>query len=236
MKGERYGDIVRVVRFGPSVELCGGTHVDSTGEIGHFVLLSESAIGAGIRRVEGLVSESADAYDTRIRDAAEEAGSVLTATVEQLPDAVARLARERRELEKRIAALQGQLAASRASDYVAAAKDADGVPYIALRMRGDEGIGPRELAESIRAAWPRGLLVVAAANDGKASLVVNASDDLAKRGVTAKAVFGALAPHIDAKGGGSAALAQGGGRNSAGIEAALAAVPDAIRTALRAAK
>ena len=236
MKGERYGDIVRVVRFGPSVELCGGTHVDSTGEIGHFVLLSESAIGAGIRRVEGLVSESADAYDARIRDAAEEAGSVLTATVEQLPDAVARLARERRELEKRIAALQGQIAASRASDYVASAKDADGVPYIALRMRGDEGIGPRELAESIRAAWPRGLLVVAAASDGKASLVVNASDDLAKRGVSAKAVFGALAPHIDAKGGGNAALAQGGGRNSAGIDAALAAVPDAIRTALRAAK
>ncbi|MFI5389558.1 MAG: alanine--tRNA ligase, partial [Candidatus Eremiobacterales bacterium] len=124
MKGERYGDIVRVVRFGPSVELCGGTHVGSTGEIGHFILLSESAIGAGIRRVEGLASESADAYDARIRDAAEEAGSVLTATIEQLPEAVARLARERRELEKKLAALQGQITAGKAGEYIAGAKDA----------------------------------------------------------------------------------------------------------------
>ena len=233
MKGERYGDIVRVVRFGPSVELCGGTHVESTGEIGHFVLLSESAIGAGIRRVEGLVSESADAYDARIREAAEEAGSVLTATVEQLPEAVARLARERRDLERKLAALQGQITAARAGEYVAAAKDADGVGYIALRTRGDEGVDARELANSIRSKWPSGVIVVASASDGKVSLVVSSSEDAAGKGATAKAIFAALAPHIDGKGGGNATLAQGGGRSAEGIEAALASVPDAIRKALR---
>jgi len=233
MKGERYGDIVRVVRFGPSVELCGGTHVESTGEIGHFVLLSESAIGAGIRRVEGLASESADAYDVRIREAAEEAGSVLTATVEQLPDAVARLARERRDLEKRLAALQSQITAARAGEYVAGAKEADGVGYIALRTRGDEGVDGRELANSIRSKFPSGVIVIAGASDGKVSLVVSASDDVAGKGVTAKSVFAALAPHIDGKGGGNATLAQGGGRSAEGIDAALASVPDAIRRALR---
>ncbi len=230
MKGERYGDVVRVVRFGPSVELCGGTHVESTGEIGHFVLLSESAIGAGIRRVEGLVSESADAYDSRVREAAEEAGSVLTATVEQLPEAVTRLARERRDLEKRLAALQAQIASARATEYVAGATEVDGVSYVVVRMRGDEGIGARELADSIRAKWQRGVVVVAGASDGKVSLVVNASEEAASRGVTARALFNALAPRIDGKGGGNATLAQGGGKNVAGIDAALAAVPDEIRS------
>jgi alanyl-tRNA synthetase len=233
MKGERYGDVVRVVRFGPSVELCGGTHVESTGEIGHFVLLSESAIGAGIRRVEGLVSESADAYDSRVRDAAEEAGSMLTATVEQLPEAVMRMARERRDLEKRLAALQAQMASSRATEYIADAKEIEGVSYVAVRMRGDEGIGARELADSIRAKWQRGVVVVAGASDGKVSLVVNASEDAAGRGVTARALFTALAPRIDGKGGGNATLAQGGGKNVGGIDAALAAVPDAIQAIVR---
>ena len=233
MKGEKYGDVVRVVRFGPSVELCGGTHVASTGEIGHFVLLSEAAIGAGIRRVEGLASEAADSYDAKIREAAEEAGGVLTATVEQLPDAVAKLARERRDLEKKLAALQSQVAAARAGAYLADAKEAGGVPYIAVRMRGDEGVDGREFAASIRARWPSGVIVVAAASDGKVSLVVTASDDVASKGATAKSIFAALAPHIDGKGGGSATLAQGGGRSAAGIDAALAAVPDAIVKALR---
>jgi alanyl-tRNA synthetase len=233
MKGEQYGDVVRVVQFGPSVELCGGTHVDSTGEIGHFVLLQESAIGAGIRRVEGLVSESADAYVARIREAAEEAGSVLTSTVEQLPDSVTRLARERRELEKKLAALQAQIAADRAADYVSNAKDVEGIPYLTVRASGDEGVGVREIAESIRSKWQRGLLVVAGASDEKVSLIVTASEDVAQRGVSARNVLGALVALVDGKGGGTATMAQGGGKNAGGIDAALAAVPDAIRSALR---
>ena len=159
---------------------------------------------------------------------------MLTATVEQLPEAVSRLARERRELEKKLAAMQAQMAASRAAAYVADAEEADGVPYLAVRMRGDEGVGPRELADSIRSKWRSGIIVVAAAADGKASLVVNASEDVAGRGVTARALFNALAAGIDGKGGGTATLAQGGGKNVAGIDAALAAVPDAIRSILHA--
>jgi alanyl-tRNA synthetase len=232
MKGERYGDVVRVVQFGPSVELCGGTHVESTGEIGHFVLLHESAIGAGIRRVEGLVSESADAYDARMRETVEEAGSVLTATAEQLPDAVARMARERRDLEKQIEALQSQLAATQADSLIAKAVAAHGIPFLAVRAPGDDGIGARELADSIRGKWKRGLIVVAGVSDGKASLVVLASQDVADRGVTAKGVLGAIAAHVDGKGGGTPTMAQGGGKNPAGIDAALAAVPDAIESAL----
>jgi alanyl-tRNA synthetase len=233
MQGERYGDVVRVVKFGPSIELCGGTHVESTGEIGHFVLLSESAIGAGIRRVEGLVSVAADTYVNRVREAAEEAGLQLTATIEQLPDSVAKLARERRELEKRVAALQSQLAGTRAAEYLALAQDVDGVRFLGVRAADEDGVSAKDLADSIRAKFGSGVLAVAGAENGKVALVVTVSPDLVKRGLSAKDVFGAIAAHVEAKGGGGAAMAQGAGKNSAGIEAGFASVPPVIRAALR---
>jgi alanyl-tRNA synthetase len=232
MKGERYGDVVRVVTFGPSVELCGGTHVESTGEIGHFVLLSESAIGAGIRRVEGLVSESADAFDARMRATVEEAGSLLVAAPDQIGEAVARLSREHRDLEKRLAQLQAQIAATQADDYVRAAADANGVPYVAVRAPQDGSLAAKDLAESIRGKLRTGVVVVAGESSGKASLIVLATDDVAKRGVTARGILGAIAAHVDGKGGGSPTMAQGGGKNPEGIDAALRAVPDAIAAAL----
>jgi len=104
----RHREIVRMVEVGDgefSRELCGGTHVESTGEIGHFILAVESAIAAGIRRVEGVVSDAADDYVSRVRDAAEQAGSVLTASVEQLPVSVARPAHARRDPAKQVAGL-----------------------------------------------------------------------------------------------------------------------------------
>ena len=233
MQGERYGDIVRVVKFGPSVELCGGTHVGSTGEIGHFVLLSESAIGAGIRRVEGLVSAAADAYVNRVRDAAEDAGSQLTSTIEQLPETVAKLTRERRDLEKKIAALQTQLAGNRATEYLSHAQDVDGVRFLAVHAADNDGVSAKDLADSIRAKFGNGVLAVAGGENGKISIVVTVSPDLVKRGLSAKDVFGAIAPHVDAKGGGGPAMAQGAGKNGAGIEAGFASVPPLIRAALR---
>ncbi|HKW44018.1 MAG TPA: alanine--tRNA ligase [Candidatus Eremiobacteraceae bacterium] len=234
MQGERYGDMVRVVKFGPSIELCGGTHVGSTGEIGHFILLSEGAIGAGIRRVEGLVSAAADAYVNRVREAAEEAGSQLTATIEQLPETAARLARERRDLEKKIVTLQSQLAGTRAAEYLSQVQDVGGVRFLAVRAAADEGVNAKDLSDSIRTKFGSGVLAVAGGENGKLAVVVSVSPDLVKRGLSAKDVFAAIAPHVDAKGGGGQAMAQGAGKNGAGIEAGFAAVPPLIRAALRA--
>ncbi len=231
MKGENYGEVVRIVQFGPSIELCGGTHAASTGEIGHFVLLAESAIGAGIRRVEGLVSESADRYDANLKDTVEEAGSALAATPEQLPGAIERLTQRQRELERKIAALSTQLAAGKAVEHLANAKEADGVPYLAVRASAADGVGARELAESIRAAWPIGVLAVGGIDDGRASFLIMVSADLVKQGISAKQLLAAIVGHVDGKGGGSPALAQGGGKNPAGLDAAFAALPDAIRKA-----
>jgi alanyl-tRNA synthetase len=231
MKGENYGDVVRVVTFGPSVELCGGTHVESTGEIGHFVLTSESAIAAGIRRVEGVVSEAADRYVTQVRDAAERAGSALGSPVEKLGDSAAHLSQKYRELEKQIAALQAQVAGERAVAYLAAVKDVDGIHY--LTVRAEDAAGVRTLSDAIRSRWPKGLLAVAGGDENKVSVLVNASDDLVARGISAQDVLSKMMSFVSGRGGGTAQLAQGGGKNPAGIDTALAAVSDAIRAALR---
>ncbi len=233
MKGEDYGDVVRVVTFGPSIELCGGTHVSSTGEIGHFVLLSESAIGAGIRRVEGVVSESADRYVESVRETVDEVGAALSTSSDQVPEAVSRLSQRQRDLERRLATLQTQLASQRAAQYVADAKEVAGVRYVAVSAGDETGVGAKDLAESIRAQLPDGLVVVAARENGKVSVVVAAGDALTKKGLSAKDVLAAILPLVDGKGGGNPAIAQGAGKNAQGIDAALAAVPGAIEKAVR---
>jgi alanyl-tRNA synthetase len=234
MKGENYGDVVRVVTFGPSIELCGGTHVTSTGEIGHFVLVADSAIGAGIRRAEGVVSEAADRYVDAVRETVDEVGAALSTAVDQVPEAVGRLALRQKELERKIAALQSQLAAQRADEYLASAKEIGGVSYLAVKPSGDVGVGAKELAESIRAKWPDGVIVVAVPENGRVSLVVAAGGAAAKRGVSAKDVLAAIIGHVKGKGGGNATLAQGSGSDAGGIDAALGAVADAIAKAVHA--
>ncbi|MBV8669024.1 MAG: alanine--tRNA ligase [Candidatus Eremiobacteraeota bacterium] len=229
MKGEQYGDEVRVVTFGPSVELCGGTHVESTGEIGHFILTAESAIAAGIRRVEGVVSEAADRHWERVRDAAERAGAVLTTPVDRLAESVTRLAQERRELEKRIAGLQSELAAASAARHLSAVKEQNGVPYLVVRA--EDASAVRNLSDAIRSMWPKGVLAVAGAGGGKVSVLVTVSDDLVTRGLSAQDVLSKMMAFVDGRGGGNATLAQGGGRNAAGVDAALAAVTEAIASA-----
>jgi alanyl-tRNA synthetase len=227
MKGEHYGDVVRVVAFGPSVELCGGTHVESTGEIGHFVLTSESAIAAGVRRVEGVVSESADRFVAGVRDVVEQAAAAVTAPPEKLGESVARLVHERRDLEKQIAALQAQLAGASAGEHLRAAQDVDGVPCLVVRA--DDADGVRTLNDAIRGRWPKGVLAIAGGDSSKVSVLVTVSDDLVARGISANAILAKMMTFVNGRGGGSAALAQGGGKNAAGIEAALASVPEAIR-------
>jgi alanyl-tRNA synthetase len=230
MKDEHYGDEVRVVTFGPSVELCGGTHVESTGEIGHFVLTSESAIAAGIRRVEGVVSEAADAWVHRLRQAVERAGATLTVPPEKLAESVMRLAHERRELEKRIDSLQAALADAGAAEYLGEVKSLSGVSYLAVRA--DTAGAVRSLSDALRSRLPHAVIAVMGGDDSKVSALVTVSDDVQKKGVSARELLNAMMPFVGGKGGGSAAVAQGGGKDVSGIDAALAALPSALRAAL----
>ncbi|HXW51331.1 MAG TPA: DHHA1 domain-containing protein, partial [Candidatus Acidoferrales bacterium] len=230
MKGEHYGDVVRVVSFGPSVELCGGTHVASTGEIGLFVLTGESAIAAGVRRVEGVVSEAADAWIARLRDAVEQTSAAMSVPADKLADSVTRLAHERRDLEKRVEVMQAKVAAANVDDLLAGAKSIDGIPYLAVRV--DSSSSVRATADVIRSRFQKGVLAVVGGEDGKVSALVTVGEDAQARGVSAQRLLAAIMPLVGGKGGGSAAAAQGGGRNAAGIAAALEAVPAALKAAL----
>ncbi|MDQ6766731.1 MAG: alanine--tRNA ligase [Candidatus Eremiobacteraeota bacterium] len=227
MKGEHYGDRVRVVTFGPSIELCGGTHVESTGEIGLFVLTSESAIAAGVRRVEGVVSESADRYVMQMRDAVELAGATLKTPVDKVNETIERLAHERKVAEETIAALQARLAAASASEHLASAQNVNGVPYLAVRAADANAV--RNLSDAIRARWRSGVIAVAGADAEKVSALVTVSEDLVARGISAQKILSAMMTFVNGRGGGTAAVAQGGGKNPAGIDAALTAVAGAIQ-------
>jgi alanyl-tRNA synthetase len=232
MKGEQYGDRVRVVTFGPSIELCGGTHVESTGEIGHFVLTSESAIAAGIRRVEGVVSEAADAWIAALRDSAEAAGAALTVPPDRLAESIAKLTRERREMERTISSLQAALAGASAAGHLSAVQSIGGVAYLAVRAEGAASV--RSLSEALRARLHHGVVAVIGADNGRVSVLVSVSDDAQAKGVSARELLNAMMPFVGGKGGGSAAIAQGGGTDASGIDAAIAALQQALRAALHA--
>ncbi len=222
--GEKYGERVRVITFDPdvSVELCGGTHVASTGEIGLVRLTHESSVAAGIRRVEAVAGEAAlDWLDatTRELDAArglfKQVPDGLAAAVVGVQDEAKRLAREVTQL--RAAQAAGQLDA-----WLDTAHDVAGARLVAVRVDGADGEALRLLAEEARTRLGSGVAVFGAASDGKALLAASVTDDLVSRGVQAGALVGVLAKAVGGGGGGRPTLATAGGKSPEKLDDALA--------------
>ncbi len=228
MAGEKYGELVRVVQAGPSVEFCGGTHAHSTGELGLFVLIDEASIGAGVRRIEAAVSRAAEAIVERTSDTVASLAEALATKPEDVVDRVTRMQSEIRESAKALAELKAQLAASGAAAYAERAETIGGHAVVAAVVREADAVALRALATAIRTKVQHGVIALVGTDGESASLFVSASDDAVKAGVHAGNLVKAAAPALGGKGGGAAAQAQGGGRNVAGADAAL----DAIRSAL----
>ena len=228
--GEKYGDEVRVVSMGRrgngapySVELCGGTHVRRTGEIGVFKMVSEGAVAAGVRRVEALTGAAAFEYlqerDRMVRQAA----AILRTTPADVEPRLSGLVSERRRLEDEIADLRRQLAAGDAGSSVQT-QMVNGVPFLARRIHGVPARELRGLVDEHRRSLPSGVIALVGENDGKAGAVVGVSKDLAAR-LSAVELVRSAAEALGGKGGGGRPdLAQGGGPNGAAAEAALVAV------------
>ncbi|WP_412067874.1 alanine--tRNA ligase [Rubrivirga sp. IMCC43871] len=233
--GEKYGERVRVITFGPdSVELCGGTHVASTGEVGLFRLTAEGSVASGVRRVEAVAGEAALAWlDGQIAELDAARGHF-----KQLPDglapAVASLQDAVKALETELAALKGQNAAAGLGETLANAADIDGVALATARIDGADMDTLRDLAEAAREQLDSGVAVFGAADEaeGKAYLAASVTDDLVKRGVQAGKLVGALAKRVGGGGGGRPHLATAGGKNPAGLDDALAAAADELRALL----
>jgi alanyl-tRNA synthetase len=230
--GEKYGDRVRVVSIGAySVELCGGTHVRATGDIGPFVVTEEAGVAAGVRRIEALTGDAAVAYLQNRAEALARATDVLgvpaadiAPAIEKLQAEVKRLARENAQLKVK-AALGGGATDEDDSIPVGDAK------FVARRVSGLEKDALRGLSDSLRDRLGRGVVVLAAEADGKVALLVSVSKDLTSK-IKAGQLVKELAPIIVGGGGGRADFAEAGGRNASAIDALLAAAREKVTQAL----
>jgi alanyl-tRNA synthetase len=241
--GEKYGEEVRVLAMGRpgragrhySVELCGGTHVRATGDIGIFRIISESAVSAGVRRIEALTGEAARQWLVGREEALKAAARLIRASPEEVPARLAALMDERRRLEKELAEAKKALALGGGSGAGAAIVAEETVAGVTFSGRVLEGLDPKQLRPLLDAAKQRlgsGVAAIIAVNNGKASVAAAVTDDLTGRLSAVDLVRAAVAVLGGKGGGGRPDMAQGGGPNGAKAAEAMAAVKAALAGAL----
>jgi alanyl-tRNA synthetase len=230
--GEKYGDKVRVITIGDySKELCGGTHVHRSGEIGVVKLLSEASIGAGVRRVEALVGLDAFRFLAREHVLVAQLAEQFKAKPEELPERIGAVVEKLRTAEKELERLRGAQLLSSAGTLAEQAEDVNGTALVALATPdGVAGNDLRTLAGEVRnrlGARP-GVVALFSADGAKVSFVVATTGAARDRGLAAGALVPAFAPAIGGRGGGKPDLAQGGGTNPAGVEEAVRLLRNAL--------
>lgn len=237
--GEKYGDEVRVLAMGRpgkegrnySVELCGGTHVRATGDIGIFRIVSESAVSSGVRRIEAMTGEGARQWLVGREEALKAAAGVIRATPEEVPARLAALMDERKRLEKELAEARKALALGGGGTGGAAASADEAVAGVTFSGQVLEGLDPKELRPLLDAAKQRmgsGIAVLIAVNDGKASIAAAVTDDLTDRFSAVDLVRAGVEALGGKGGGGRTDMAQGGGPDGSKANDALAAVKAAL--------
>lgn len=232
--GEKYGDTVRVVRIGDfSLELCGGTHLRSTGQAGMFRLISSSAVAAGVRRVEAVAGRAALAWARRQEELLVQAAEPLGVAPQELPARVAELREELAAAGRRIESLQALLLGREARLLAASATEVDGIRVVAARCPLPDRGAMRTLGDAVRDNLGSGVVVLAAEEGGRAHLLAMVTPDLVERGLHAGNIIKALAPLVGGGGGGKPHMAEAGGRNPAGIGDVLARVGAEVRAQVR---
>jgi alanyl-tRNA synthetase len=235
--GEKYGEEVRVVSMGRddevhfSTELCGGTHVRRTGDIGLFKIISEGAVAAGVRRIEAMTGEGARAYLTREEQLLLETASALKAAPGDVPARVAGLIEERRKLERELADARRALASGGGAASGPISEDVGGVQFAGRKL---DNVPARELkamADDLKKKLGSGVVALVATEDGKASLVVGVTDDLASKISAVDFVRVGVAELGGKGGGGRPDMAQGGGPSAEKADAALSAIKAALAQA-----
>ncbi len=217
--GEKYGEVVRVLDIGSSTELCGGTHVQRTGEIGLFKVVSEGGVAAGVRRIEAVTGAGALAYLQGLEATVAQVAGTVKAPVAELNERVKAMQDHVKQLEKEIAALKGKLASSQGDELVQQAVDINGVKLLAVRLDGADAKTLRESMDKLKSA----VILLAAVDGAKVQLAAGVTPDLVAR-VKAGELVNFVAAQVGGKGGGKADLAMAGGTDPAGLPAALASV------------
>jgi len=233
--GEKYGDEVRVVSMGRdgqkiySLELCGGTHVNATGDIGLFKLVSEGAVSSGVRRVEALTGEAARAYLASRDEKLRETAAVLKATPDEVPARVAALVEDRRRLERELAEAKKALALGGGGGAAPAGPEQiNGINFVGQVVDGLDPKGLRGAVDETKARIGSGVAVLVAVNDGRASIAVGVTDDLTARFNAVDLLRKAVEVLGGQGGGGRPDMAQGGGPDGSKGDEAVAAVKAAL--------
>jgi alanyl-tRNA synthetase len=227
--GEKYGDRVRVVRIGPSKELCGGTHVRRSGDIAFFKIASEESIAAGVRRIVAYTGPRAVELAQRTDEELRRAAALLKAGAFEVAAKIEQAQKRLRDLERALEEARGKVAAARSGDLAEQAREVNGVKVLAARVEGD-GNALRDLADKLRDKLGRGVVALGSEQDGKAVLLVAVTKDLTQR-VKAGDLVKEAAKLVGGKGGGKPDLAQAGGPDPAGLEKALQRVEELVRAA-----
>ena len=221
--GEKYGDTVRVLDIGSSRELCGGTHVHSTGDIGLFKVVAQSGVAAGVRRIEAVTGAHALAYVQTMEDTVNQACATLKSVPAELNHRLEQLLDQVRGLEKDMSALKGKLASSQGDDLLAKAVDVKGVKLLAAVLPGADAKALRDTLDQLKNKLKTAVLVLASVDGEKVQLAAGVTNDtLAK--VKAGDLVNFVAQQVGGKGGGKPDMAMAGGTQPAGLDKALASV------------
>jgi alanyl-tRNA synthetase len=230
--GEKYGDKVRLVKIGNiSTELCGGTHVNNTSQIGIFKLLTESSIGAGIRRIEAVTGEAAFSYLREKEELLKEAGNILKSELGQVPGRVSNLLMEIKEKNKEIEKLSAELARYRLDSLLQEVKEVAGIKVIAASLPGADMDYLRSVTDMLRDRLVSGIVVLGSVYGDKVNLVAAVTKDLLGMGYHAGNLIREVARITGGSGGGRADMAQAGGKQPEELPNALRAVYELVRKA-----
>ena len=225
--GEKYGDVVRVVSMGDfSVEFCGGTHVSNTGVISALKIISETGVAAGVRRIEALTSKGLLKYYDDMEKKLQEAAALVKATPNQLSDKIRHLQAENKDLHSELESVKSKMAKEAMGDVSDQVTEVKGVKLIAAKVEDVDMNGLRDLGDQLKEKLGEGVIVLASAAGGKVSLVAMATDEAVKKGAHAGNLIKGIAGLVGGGGGGRPNMAQAGGKNPDGIDAAIAKVSE----------
>lgn len=221
--GEKYGERVRVVTMGESVELCGGTHVDRTGRIGLFKLVSEGGVSSGVRRVEALTGQAALDHVRSDEERMRQAAGLLGGTAGEVGERLRALLDRQKHLERELESLKAKAASGATADLGASAIDVDGIKVVAARIEGLDAKALRDAVDRLKQQLGDVVVILAGTSDGKAALVAGVGGAAAGR-VKAGELLSHVAAKTGGKGGGRPDMAQGGGEDGPALLAALGEV------------
>ena len=228
--GEKYGESVRVVSMGDfSKELCGGTHVANTGDIHSFKILSESGVAAGVRRIEAITGANVLAYYANLEAQLAEAAGIVKATPANLNDKLKSLMAELKSLQSENESLKSKAAKEALGDVMDQVREVGGVKLLATSVSGVDMNGLRDLGDQLKAKLGEGVIVLASDLDGKVNLVAMATEGAMAKGAHAGNLIKGIAALVGGGGGGRPNMAQAGGKNPAGIAAAVTEAENVLR-------